>query len=55
MKAHIQQENEELLMNNDEQINITNDDYDQIVQLPINNQARYFQIKFRVKKFVCLI
>jgi hypothetical protein len=39
-KAHIQQENEELLLNNEEQINITNEKYDQIVQLPINNQQR---------------
>jgi hypothetical protein len=40
MKAHIQQENEELLLNNEEQMNITNNDYDQIVQLPTNNQSR---------------
>jgi len=44
MKAHIQQENEELLLNNEEQMNITNNDYDQIVQLPTNNQSRYFLI-----------
>jgi hypothetical protein len=46
MKAHIQQENEELLLNNEEQMNITNNDYDQIVQLPTNNQSRYFLILF---------
>jgi hypothetical protein len=40
MKTHIQQENEQLLLNNEEQMNITNDDYDQIVQLPTNNQSR---------------
>ncbi|CAF4386447.1 unnamed protein product, partial [Adineta steineri] len=39
MKAHIQQENEELLLNKDEQVDLTNDDYDQSVQLPINNQS----------------
>jgi hypothetical protein len=41
MKAHIQQENDELLLNNEEQVNLTNDDYDQSVQLPINNQPRF--------------
>ncbi|CAF0881925.1 unnamed protein product [Adineta steineri] len=39
MKAHIQQENEELLLNKDEQVDLTNDDYNQSVQLPINNQS----------------
>jgi hypothetical protein len=37
MKAHIQQENEELLLNDSESTNITNEE---IVQLPINNQTR---------------
>jgi len=41
MKAHIQQENDELLLNNEDQVNLTNDDYDQSVQLPINNQPRF--------------
>jgi hypothetical protein len=41
MKAHIQQENDELLLNNEEQVNLTNDDNDQSVQLPINNQPRF--------------
>jgi DnaJ family protein A protein 5 len=36
MKAHIQQENEELLLNDSESTNITNEE---IVQLPINNQT----------------
>jgi len=44
LKTHIQQENEELVLNNEEQINITNNDYDQIVQLPTNNQSRYFYL-----------
>ncbi|UJR38141.1 hypothetical protein I4U23_030819 [Adineta vaga] len=38
MKAHIQQENEELALNTQEQIDVTNNDYDQVVQLPVNNQ-----------------
>lgn len=42
MKAHIQQENEELLLNNDEQAEITNNDYDIIAQLPTYNQPRFF-------------
>jgi len=40
MKAHIQQENDELLLNNDEQTNIKNDNYDEIVQLPTNTQSK---------------
>jgi len=39
MKAHIQQENEQLLLNSEEQIDSTNDE---IVQLPTNNQSRFF-------------
>ncbi|CAF1937704.1 unnamed protein product [Rotaria magnacalcarata] len=38
MKAHIQQENEQLSLDNPEQVNLTNDDYDEIVQLPAYNQ-----------------
>lgn len=45
MKAHIQQENDELLLNNQEQPDLTNEDYDQSVQLPTNNQARYLFLK----------
>jgi hypothetical protein len=41
MKAHIQQENEQLLLNDTESMNITNEDYDEIVQLPVNNQPRF--------------
>jgi hypothetical protein len=37
MKAHIQQENEQLLLNTEDQMNIPNDD---IVQLPTNNAPR---------------
>jgi hypothetical protein len=37
MKAHIQQENEQLLLNNPESTDVTNEDY---VQLPVNNQSR---------------
>jgi hypothetical protein len=41
MKAHIQQENEQLLLNDTESMNITNEDHDEIVQLPVNNQPRF--------------
>ena len=40
MKTHIQQENEQLLLNNAESADPTNEDYDQTVQLPVNNQSR---------------
>ena len=44
MKAHIQQENEQLLLNAAESANVTNEDYDQFVQLPVNNQTRLVDI-----------
>ncbi len=40
MKAHIQQENEQLLLNNDDQMDIPNNADDDIVQLPTNNAPR---------------
>ncbi|CAF5133989.1 unnamed protein product, partial [Rotaria sp. Silwood1] len=40
MKAHIQQENEQLSLNNEDQTNINNDDYDETIQLPTNNPSR---------------
>jgi len=49
MKAHIQQENDELLLNKEEQVNLTNDDYDQSVQLPINNQPRFGFLNFTME------
>ena len=39
MKAHIQQENDELQLDNQTQVNVTND-YDDSVQLPMNNAPR---------------
>jgi len=39
MKMHIQQENEELSLNNQEPVELTNDDYDQFAQLPVNNSS----------------
>ncbi|CAF1085171.1 unnamed protein product [Adineta ricciae] len=39
MKAHIQQENEDLSLNTQDQVELTNADYDQFVQLPTNNQS----------------
>ena len=41
MKAHMQEENEQLILNDVGATNVTNDDYDQIVQLPVNNQPRF--------------
>ncbi|CAF2428856.1 unnamed protein product [Rotaria sp. Silwood2] len=39
VKAHIQEENEHLSLNTENQTNITNDDYDQTIELPTNNQS----------------
>jgi hypothetical protein len=54
MKAHIQQENEELSLNKDQQTDVTNNDYDEIVQLPSNNQPRfvYFISNFTNTKLI---
>lgn len=41
MKAHMQEENEQLILNDVGATNVTNDDYDEMVQLPVNNQPRF--------------
>lgn len=41
MKAHIQQENEELALN-EKSADPTNDDYDEVVRLPTNNAPKYY-------------
>ena len=47
MKMNIQQENEELSLNNQEPVELTNDDYDQFAQLPVNNSStRYNYFSF---------
>lgn len=43
MKAHMQEENEQLILNDVGTTDVTNDDYDQIVQLPVNNQSRLIE------------
>ena len=43
VKAHMQEENEQLILNDVEAADVTNEDYDQIVQLPVNNQSRLIE------------
>ena len=43
VKAHMQEENEQLILNDVEAAVVTNEDYDQIVQLPVNNQSRLIE------------
>ena len=53
MKAHIQQENENLSLNTQDQVELTNADYDQFVQLPTNNQSRWILWCFDSNDITC--
>lgn len=52
----MQQENEQLLLNNEDQIDVTNEVDDQPVQLPTNNQSRFFfswiNLKYWTKLYI---
>lgn len=46
MKAHMQEENEQLILNDVGATDVTNDD-DEMVQLPVNNKPRYGELKMK--------
>ena len=43
MKAHMQEENEQLIANDAGATGVTNEDSDEIAQLPVNNQPRLIE------------